>query len=404
MRLPDPAKILATPSFLKLDIMCRGLRLAEGVKAPEPRRTRAGLGSGLELVLPQGFRLNAPVVEPFARKSPYVLRVGPAGHEIFSELAPGAPGVPVSVVPVPAFYERLTSSGKPMGRIGVLQGTVLSVYVGQVCGYWASKQERQCRFCATGLNVGASEDEEKTDDEIVELAMAARRECGVTFIHLNMGYGERREAARLEPLIVSLRAKTGLLIGVQIPPQAEVSAYDRLIRLGVDHVSFCVELGNPEHFARVCPGKAETVGHESYFEAIEYCARRFRRGAVSGEIIAGIEPVADTLAVIERITDAGAFPTVCVFRPLVGTAMQGDAPPPFEEMYPVLRHLYNRLVARRIPVGVAPNISVSIIITPAEARAFAEPETFSLQWGAYHAALLGQRALGRLYYWARGRT
>lgn len=366
-----------------------------------PPRMRAGLGSGLELVLPGGLRLNAPVVEPFATRSPYVLRRRVSSLEIVRDDAPELPAVPVTVAPPHAFFERKTSSGKSMGRVAVLHGTVLSVYVGSVCGYWTAKPPSQCRFCATGLNVGTSDEAEKADDEIVETALAARRECGVSFIHLNMGYAGRRETERLYPLVRELRRRTGLLVGVQCPPQDTTDAYDRLRGLGVDHMSFCVELGSPKHFARVCPGKAATVGHEAYFEAVEYCAKRFRAGAVSGEIIAGIEPVADTLAAIDRITAAGAFPTVCVFRPLAGTAMAKEAPPSFEEVFPVFRHLYRRIVEHGIPVGLAPNIHVSIVLSPAEARAFAEPRGFSPRWHAYHAALAGKRALGALYYRAR---
>ena len=406
--LPDRATILSTAAFLKLDLMCRGLRLQDGSQVILPRRMRAGLGSGLELVLPRGLRVNAPVVEPFATRSPYVLRQRGNGHEIARDDAPELPTVPVSVACPPAFYEQKTSSGKAMGRIATLQGTVLSVYVGAVCGYWTAKPSMQCGFCATGLNVGTSDDDEKADDEIVETALAARRECGVTFVHLNMGYGERRETERLHSLVRQLRSRTGLLVGVQCPPQASTDAYDRLRDLGVDHMSFCVEAGNPEHFARVCPGKAATIGHEEYFEAIEYCARRFRPGAISGEIIAGIEPAADTLAAIDRITAAGAFPTVCVFRPLVGTRMADRTPPSFDECFPIFRHVYRRIVERNIPVGLAPNIHVSIILTPAEAREFAQPDRFSPRWHAYHAALASKRLLGGLYYRARsvgrGRT
>mgnify|MGYP001146785952 FL=1 len=36
-------------------------------------RTRAGLGSGLELILPGGLWTNVPVTENFAASSPYVL-------------------------------------------------------------------------------------------------------------------------------------------------------------------------------------------------------------------------------------------------------------------------------------------------------------------------------------------
>ena len=403
MRTPDGAAILQTPEFLKLDLMCRGLVVEDADDAPVIRRTRAGLGSGLELQLPRHVRVNAPVQEPFAAASPYRLRRTVAGHEIVSLEQPTQPGLPVVVAPVPPFATRLTSSGKPMGRIAVLQGTVLSVYVGPVCAYWNGGERLQCQFCATGLNVGTSEDEDKADDEIVEVAQAARRECGVTFIHLNMGYTGRHESVRIHELVRKLRAHTGLLIGVQCPPQDDVSAYEALHKLGVDHLSFCVEFGDPDWFARLCPGKATTIGHDAYFDAMAWCARRFRPGAVSGEIIAGVEPEAATLAAIDRITATGAFPTVCVFRPLAGTPMRGESPPDFPSMYRVFRHLYQRLVARRIPVGLAPNIHVSIIVTPTEARAFAEPQRFSPAWTAYHAVLAGQRAAGGLYYRARSR-
>ena len=36
-------------------------------------RTRAGLGSGLEAVLPGDLWTNVPVVEPFAAESPYTV-------------------------------------------------------------------------------------------------------------------------------------------------------------------------------------------------------------------------------------------------------------------------------------------------------------------------------------------
>src|SRR5438445_7435007 len=66
------------PAYLKLDLYCRGLRLDEScfVEADGGRkilRTRAGLGSGLELILPGGLWTNVPVAESFAQSSPYTL-------------------------------------------------------------------------------------------------------------------------------------------------------------------------------------------------------------------------------------------------------------------------------------------------------------------------------------------
>jgi hypothetical protein len=104
-------------------------------------------------------------------------------------------------------------------------------------------------------------------------------------------------------------------------PERNFTQYDRLIDIGVDHFSFCLELMDPEWFARICPGKARSLGQALFLQAMDYYASRLARGAVSGEIIAGLEPIANTIAGIERITSVGAFPMVCIFRPTVGSDM-----------------------------------------------------------------------------------
>ena len=59
---------------LEIDLFCSGIRVPDDVSLDGARgisRTRAGLGSGLELVIPTGSRLkpeiwmNAPVAERF---------------------------------------------------------------------------------------------------------------------------------------------------------------------------------------------------------------------------------------------------------------------------------------------------------------------------------------------------
>jgi len=61
------------PAYLKLDLFCRGMTVDETASVDEDGRpilrTRAGLGSGLEIVIPPDFYTNVPVVEPWAKKS-----------------------------------------------------------------------------------------------------------------------------------------------------------------------------------------------------------------------------------------------------------------------------------------------------------------------------------------------
>src|SRR4029077_20516015 len=73
------------PAYLKLDLYCRGLRLDEScyVEADGGRkilRTRAGLGSGLEMILPGGLCTNVAGAEAVACSSPSSLHRSDQGY------------------------------------------------------------------------------------------------------------------------------------------------------------------------------------------------------------------------------------------------------------------------------------------------------------------------------------
>ncbi len=364
---------------LEIDLLCKGMRVPDEVALDGARgvsRTRAGLGSGLEIVLPTGSWLkdevwvNVPVVEPFVASSPYRLAGSPGrGYVVIDERT--ATRFPIRLPSEPSWYGRTTTSGVPMSRVGVLQGTYLGIYVNMTCAFWNYNPALNCQFCTTGQNVGVAEAADKTIEDVVETCRAARDESGITFVHLNGGFQGSRGIAFTEPYVRAIKEQVGLLVGVQLAPEKDFSHYDRLIDAGVDHVSFCVELFDPEWFARVCPGKARMLSQDLFFRAMEYCAKRMPHGAVSGEIIAGIEPIEQTLAAIDYITDLGAFPTVCIFRPTVGCDMEDWLPPSYEDMRRVMTHVYDACRRHWLPIGAAPNIEVSIVVNPDDAAMLA---------------------------------
>ena len=113
--------VRSNPGLLKLDLYCRGMRLDDSclIEADGGRkilRTRAGLGSGLEAILPDGLWTNIPVVEDFAKCSPYTLRHREG--RFFIDLEREGPVAEIRLSPQPPWYSRKTSSGKPMTRIG----------------------------------------------------------------------------------------------------------------------------------------------------------------------------------------------------------------------------------------------------------------------------------------------
>jgi hypothetical protein len=116
------------------------------------------------------------------------------------------------------------------------------------------------------------------------------------------------------------------------------------------------------------------------------------RGAVSGEIIAGVEPIEQTLKAIDWITSVGAWPTVCIFRPTVGADMQEWPAPRYEDMRRVMAHVYDACRRHWLPIGAAPNIEVSIVVNPDDTALLA-PRT--LRFYAYEAYRRSMRVLAR---------
>lgn len=358
---------------LEIDLQCRGLRIS-GTPLADARtisRTRAGLGSGLELILPTGSRIkeeiwvNVPVVEPFAAESPYWLA---RDHELRWHIIDdrSSHSYTVTLPSDPVWAGRLTSSGVPMNRIGVLQGTCLGIYINPVCAFWNYDPALNCRFCTTGQNVGTSESLEKSVSDVVETCRAAKEESGITFVHLNGGFQGSRGIEFARPYVRAIREQVGLLVGLQLAPEKDFTRYDALIAEGLDHISFCLEFLDPEWFRRICPGKALMHGQRLFLDALAYCASRMPAGSVSGEIIAGVEPISRTLEAIDLIASLGAFPTVCIFRPTVGSDMENWRPPQYEDMRSVMAYVFDACRRHWIPIGLAPRLEVSLVVTPDE--------------------------------------
>ena len=396
--------VRTNPALLKLDLYCKGMNLDDSCFIEEDggrsiMRTRAGLGSGLEVVLPGGLWTNVPVSEEFVKQSPYLLRRRDHKYTIWRGSDPIAP---ITLSPRPGWYDRKTSTGKPMTQIGSLQGTYLGIYPAKVCEYWLAEPQREnCKFCSVGLNLGVDDADTKSVGEVMEVVHMARRESGITYVDFNTGhYTGDTYLDILEPYIKRVKKETNLLIGIQTPPHHDLRRYDTLKEMGVNRVSFCFEIWDPQRFVEVCPGKHRQYGLKRYLDAVEYCAKMGRRKGgfepwvSNGEIVAGLERPEDSIKAIDWITSVGAIPTVCVFRPLKGTDFEDVPPPKTEEMIPVFRRLYEACMEHGLPVGVAPNVHVSLVLLPEECRwLMDEPRK-------YWRRELKLKAMSRIFAWS----
>ncbi len=354
------------PAELKIEVLCRGVRIDGSCRIFEDAlplaRTSGGLGSGLEFIIPGTKRdvwVNAPVIERFVEQSPLRLVLDEGEYRIVDERTGFR--CRVKLASKPSWYDRLTPRGIPMSHVATLQGTCLTVYVGERCRFWDAEHPLNCQFCTAGLSGDATE---WTVEDVTETALAAKEESGVTYVQLNSGYQGAKGLRKVFPYLKGLKQKVGCLAGLLVNPERDFSLYDEALALGADYLTFCFEFYNPEYFRRYLPGKAEVLGRDVFFMAMEYCSRKMGKGRVSGEIIAGVEPVEDTMRAVEYIARVGAFPLVCIFRPLAGSDMERHPAPDPSEMVQVFRHVYETCRMNNLPVGTAPNINVSLSLQP----------------------------------------
>ncbi|NNF07606.1 MAG: hypothetical protein HKN21_12660 [Candidatus Eisenbacteria bacterium] len=384
------------PCELEIDLFCKGLRIGQSCLLEKDgrvvSRTRAGLGSGLEIVIPGGLKdiwMNAPVEEDFVLDSPYILVKEGDHYKVRDDRSKHH--YEVRIPEEPKWVRSFTSMGTPMHKVGVLQGTYLGIYISNSCSFWYHKPTLGCKFCTTGLNVGVNEMADKDIKDVVEVCWAAKEESGATFVHLNSGFaGKDLGLDNMAPYVAAIKEKVGLMVGVQVTPSPNLWKYDWLIDCGVDHFSFCYEFHNPDIFAELCPGKEQMLGQQAFFNALEYTAKKMGKGRVSGEIIAGVEPIEDTLRAIDYITGVGAFPTVCIFRPTIGADMEYVPPPKYEDMRHVMEYMWNACRKNDIPIGLAPNIEVSLIVNPDDARYLPKHD---MAWKMYEGKLKLMRTM-----------
>ena len=381
-------------AYLAVKLLCNGIQIDCSKDSMEMRpivKRRAGLGSGIEIIIEgkKRFWINVPVEESFVANTPY--RLICEGKKFYVS-HPQEGKYLISLPPLPKWYDMKTSRGIEMPRIGVLQGSYLGIYVGKCCQFWKMDPPMACHFCATGQHVGIHEELEKTVEDVVETALMAKKESNVSFVHFNSGYQEEKDVETVYPFVKAVKKDVGALVGVQIVPPKDPKAYRPLIQAGVDHFSLCYELHNPKFFAKYLPGKEKFITQERFFRALEYLCKNMPKGSVSGEIIAGMEPMEDTKQAIDYISSIGAFPTVCIFRPLKGAVLENAESPKETQMIEILRYTALKCLQNGIPIGLAPNLEVSLVMTPEDCR-YLLPRNAS--WYFHHYKLKVLKTLAR---------
>src|SRR5204862_44795 len=297
------------PAHWKLELTVRGARL-------DPTAARLAAGDAarpLELVLPGDVRVDVPIDAGHTAGSPFALLADGGRHFLVRRDAGGAESARIEVRPIarPAFYERRTSRGTPMARVATVRGSHLLVHPSTACGF--SVRGTPCRFCVEGARVPADREAVPVAD-VLEVVRAAFDEGACEFVYFNTSHYESEDGgiAFLAPYIEAVRRHFDTLIAAQVHPPRTTPWIDRTYALGVDALSYNLELFDPDVLNRHCIGRARYIGRERYLEALAHAATVFPSGTVWTDLVLGLEPADSTMAGIDALAAMGVVPVAAV--------------------------------------------------------------------------------------------
>ncbi|MBE9537091.1 MAG: radical SAM protein [Proteobacteria bacterium] len=353
------------PGYLKLLLAVQGMSLGKGVaeEVGFTLSTRRGVAGGVDLILPGDLWVNVPVDKTTTEKSPYCLEKKKGGYFLTGY------GNEIKVEPVrqPHFYERVTSKGTPFYQIAALHGG--SVYISPTNRCQFFDDDLNCRFCDEKKTFYPIAREFISVEEILEIIEVAFNEGVADSVDFNIGYfdTEDRGISFLEPYINAVKRNFDTIVAVDAQPPKSNKWIDKTYAMGVDKLSYHMEIFDMEVFDSLCPGKAKEIGWERYVEALKYAAGVFPSGAVSSNLIIGLEAPASTMEGIDLLTGIGVVPILPIFRPIEGAALEVTLPD-MDEMSAILAHLYSSVKASSINMTWSKNIST--YMTPLEGRYF----------------------------------
>lgn len=308
---------------LKVELQSYGLRI------PDTRNIRsggAGPTGGIHLKILPDSEGNIPVIGDFVHYSPYYLDQINGEYWVFRG---GVAQNQVELMGAAKFYEHTTSTGVPMGKIGLLHcPTTFATTLLQTCVFW--EDSRRCKFCGIELTLkDRSTVGFKDSKSLVETISRAKELDGITNVVFTSGVAKDEEKAlkRYAEICSEVKETTSLPIQLQIVPPDDLGWLQRLKDSGVDALGVHIETFDPEVFEKITPGKAK-IGFDKYVQTWKEAVNVFGSWQVSTYVLVGLgEKLETVINGAALCADIGVYPFIVPFRPISGTPMENVKPP-----------------------------------------------------------------------------
>ncbi len=312
---------------LKVELLCRGARIAKNnVNAPR-RKAGAGPAAGGAFIF-GGTVANVPTMSWFVSRSPFIVEevcgkyflTSSSGHSIEVKF------------PNPKFYDMRTADGIPYKKIALLHGVnCLATTTIQTCVYWHT--HKRCKFCAIEISLQENTTiAKKKPEDVAEVAIAAMKLNGVRHVTLTTGTTATSDRGIYHLLAVAnaIKNATNLPIHAQFEPPKDLNIIGKLYD-AVDTVGIHVESFDRDVLSDVAPCKAEMFEH--IIDAWKYSVDMFGENQVSSYVIVGLgESDKSVIEGSKFLAEMGVYPYVVPLRPIPGSQMEHEMPPNPERM------------------------------------------------------------------------
>lgn len=199
----------------------------------------------------------------------------------------------------PDFYDKFTSSGKPMWHIAWARPQRIDINPNQFCQFWQTPGHG-CKYCAIAATYKKNDKPQYIDlDDISETVREALKQTGrYTSVFLTGGTildGKELLDDEVELYIQILQRIGENFGGKRFPSQLIGTAFNKrqLQRLhdetGLMSYTADIEVLNEELFEWICPGKAARIGYQEWKERLYQAVDIFGRGYVNTGLVAGVE-------------------------------------------------------------------------------------------------------------------
>lgn len=326
-----------SPGWFKFALMEKGVHIADDARTFLEEKlgnrpfTNADYAStsGISLILPGEVYVNAPTEEfnpNFVEAAPFVLRR--VGDGLL--LTGGGPELPVNFIPVSDYHDQKNEWGEAYTSYAFTHTDRVRISPVEGCAY-------TCKFCDLPYEFRYRT---KRIDGLVDSVRHALRDPMQPASHVLISGGVPRGddyAYLQESYRQVLTAFPDVPIDIMMVPAPGLLKLDELGSLGVNQLSINLELYGDDAAKRIMPRKAKQ-GRDSYLRFIELAVEKLGPGSVRSLLLAGIEPMEDTVKGVAALAERGCEPVLSPFRPDPKTPMSKAKPPTADEM----REIYLR--------------------------------------------------------------